>query len=213
LKPNYPPLKIPVVKIIGLTGNIASGKSSVADMFEKLGAKIIDADRVARSVVEPQKPAWKEIVEKFGSGVLNSEGAVDREKLGEIVFNDDDKRCLLNDITHPKILEEIKELIESTRNEENRIVIIEAALIVEKGGWLREIVQSLIVVSANEESRIERLMERNGYTRDEALSRISSQMPSAEKEKHGDFIIDNSGSPEATKSQVLNIWKEISEAN
>ncbi len=213
MKPNYPPLKIPVVKIIGLTGNIASGKSSVADMFEKLGAKIIDADRVARSVVEPQKPAWKEIVEKFGSGVLNSEGAVDREKLGEIVFNDDDKRCLLNDITHPKILEEIKELIESTRNEENRIVIIEAALIVEKGGWLREIVQSLIVVSANEESRIERLMERNGYTRDEALSRISSQMPSAEKEKHGDFIIDNSGSPEATKSQVLNIWKEISEAN
>jgi dephospho-CoA kinase len=212
LKPGYPPHKITVVKIIGLTGNIASGKSSVADMFEKLGAKTIDADRVARSVVEPHKPAWKEIVEKFGSEVLNPDGTIDREKLGEIVFNNEDKRSLLNDITHPRILEEIKEFIESSRNEENSIVIIEAALIVEKGGWLRDIVESLIVVSANEESRIERLMERNGYTRDEALSRINSQMPSAEKEKHGDFIIDNSGSTEATESQVISVWDKIKES-
>ena len=209
MKPYYPPLKIPVVKIIGLTGNIASGKTTVGEMFEKLGAKVIDADRVARSVVEPQKPAWKEIVDTFGSGVLNSEGTVDREKLGNIVFNNEDKRALLNEITHPRIAQEITELIESERKGGTRIIIIEAALIVEKDGWLKEVIDGLIVVTADEESRIERLMSRNGYSKDEALARINAQMQSAEKEKHGDFIIDNSGSPEATESQVICIWEKI----
>jgi dephospho-CoA kinase len=107
LKPNYSPLKIPKVKIIGLTGNIASGKSAVGEMFKMLGATVIDADQAARSVVEPEKPAWKDIVDTFGSGALNPDGTIDREKLGEIVFNDEAKRKVLNDITHPRILEEL----------------------------------------------------------------------------------------------------------
>lgn len=201
------------MKIIGLTGNIASGKSVVAQMFERLGAKIIDADLVARTVVEPNKPAYKEIVDTFGRGVLNSKGDIDREKLGKIVFNDEEKRDILNKITHPKIVDEIKELIESNRKEGTEIIIIEAALIVEKGGWLRDIIDSLIVVSASEDSRIERLMSRNGYSRDEAMARISSQMPSVEKEKHGDFIVDNSTSLEDTDSQVLSIWEKITGGN
>ena len=201
------------MKIIGLTGNIASGKTTVGEMFEKLGAKIIDADLVARTVVEPQKPAFKEIVDKFGSAILSTDGTIDREKLGEIVFNDEDKRKILNEITHPRIVEEITEILESSRGEGVDVIIIEAALIVEKGGWLQDIIESLIVVSAIEDSRIERLMSRNKYSREEALSRINSQMPGAEKEKHGDYIIDNSESPEATERQVLNIWKEISESN
>lgn len=209
LKPYYPPLKIPVVKIIGLTGNIASGKSSVAQMFEKLGARIIDADLVARAVVEPNRPAWNEIRDTFGAEVLNPDGTIDREKLGEIVFNDEEKRKALNEITHPRIIEEIKGLIERSRDEGVNVTIIEAALIVEKGGWLRDIIDNLIVVSASEDSRIERLMSRNGYSREEALSRIRSQMPSAEKEKHGDFIIDNSTSLEDTESQVISIWEKI----
>lgn len=209
LKPYNPPLKIPVVKIIGLTGNIASGKSSVAQMFEKLGARIIDADLVARAVVEPNRPAWNEIRDTFGAEVLNPDGTIDREKLGEIVFNDEEKRKALNEITHPRIIEEIKGLIERSRDEGVKVTIIEAALIVEKGGWLRDIIDNLIVVSASEDSRIERLMYRNGYSREEALSRIRSQMPSAEKEKHGDFIIDNSTSLEDTGSQVISIWEKI----
>lgn len=201
------------MKIIGLTGNIASGKSTVAQMFEKLGARIVDADLVARTVVEPGKPAWEQIVDVFGSGVLNSEGSVDREKLGEIVFNDEKKRELLNAITHPRIVDEIKKHLESNRADGVGVTIIEAALIVEKGGWLRDIVDSLIVVSASEDSRIERLMSRNGYSRDEAMARISSQMPSAEKEKYGDFLIDNSESLEDTKSQITSIWEKISGAS
>ena len=213
MKPYYPPLKIPVVKIIGLTGNIASGKSTVAQMFEKLGARIVDADLVARTVVEPGKPAWEQIVDAFGSGILNSEGSVDREKLGEIVFNNEKKRELLNAITHPRIVDEIKEHLESNRAQGVGVTIIEAALIVEKGGWLRDIVDSLIVVSASEDSRIERLMSRNGYSRDEAMARISSQMPGSEKEKHGDFVIDNSESLEDTKRQITSIWEKISGAS
>lgn len=200
------------MKIVGLTGNIASGKSTAADMFEKLGAKIIDADRVARSVVEPEKPAWKEIVEKFGKDVLNPDGTIDREKLGEIVFNDERKRTVLNDITHPKILEEVRKDIERHREEGSGVIIIEAALIVEKGGWLRATINSLIVVTSSQESRIQRLMSRRGYTREEALSRINAQIPSAEKEKHADMIIDNSGSLEDTGRQVSGIWERIKTA-
>jgi len=209
LKPNYSPLKIPKVKIIGLTGNIASGKSAVGEMFKMLGATVIDADQAARSIVEPEKPAWKDIVDTFGSGALNPDGTIDREKLGEIVFNDEAKRKVLNDITHPRILEELSERIERNRLEGKNAVIIEAALIVEKGGWLKEIIDALIVVSSDRESRIERLGSRSGYTREEALSRINSQMPSAQKEKHADFVIDNSGSLEDTQHQVLKVWENI----
>jgi len=209
LKPHYSPLKIPKVKIIGLTGNIASGKSAVGEMFKMLGAVVIDADQAARSVVEPEKPAWKDIVDTFGSSVLNPDGTIDREKLGGIVFNDEAKRKVLNDITHPRILEELSERIERNRLEGKDAVIIEAALIVEKGGWLKEIIDALIVVSSDRESRIERLGSRSGYTREEALSRINSQMPSAQKEKHADFVIDNSGSLEDTQHQVLKVWENI----
>ena len=213
MKPDYSQLKIPRVKIIGLTGNIASGKSVATGMFAKLGAKIIDADHVARSVVEPEKPAWKEIVDKFGRDVLNPDRTIDREKLGDIVFNDEDKRQVLNDITHPKILEEITELIKRNRKEGSGVIIIEAALIIEKGGWLKEIIDSLIVVTSAQESQIKRLMSRNGYTREEALSRIDAQIPSAEKEKHADFVIDNSGSLEDTEHQVSGIWEKIKTAS
>lgn len=197
------------MKIIGLTGNIASGKSAVGEIFKKLGATVIDADQAARSVVEPEKPAWKEIVDKFGSGVLNPDGTIDREKLGEVIFNEEAKRKVLNDITHPRILDELSERIERNRLEGKDAVIIEAALIVEKGGSLREIIDALIVVSSDRESRIKRLGSRSGYTRQEALSRINSQMSSAQKEKHADYVIDNSGSLEDTERQVLKIWENI----
>jgi dephospho-CoA kinase len=196
------------MKVIGLTGNIASGKSAVASMLEDLGAKVIDADDIARKVVEPNEPAWREIVDTFGQDILNPNETINRKKLGEIIFNDNEKRKILNDITHPKIIQKVRERVETYKNENVEVVIIEAALIVEKGG-LKDLIEKLIVVSSDEESQIERLTKRNSLSKEEALSRIYSQMPTSEKALHGDYIIDNSGTIKNTQNQVNNIWLEI----
>lgn len=196
------------MRVIGLTGNIACGKSVVARMFEELGARIIDADLIARLVVEPGKPAWEEIVERFGRGVLNPDMTINRGRLGDIVFRDKEKREELNRITHPRIIERIKELIEEYEKNGVGVVIVEAALIVEKGG-MKPLIKDLIVVTSDEETQIRRLMERSGLSREEALSRIRSQMPSSEKVKYATYVIDNSGTLEETKKQVEEVWRRI----
>jgi dephospho-CoA kinase len=196
------------MKVIGLTGNIASGKSSVAAILEELGAKVIDADEVARLVVEPGKPAWREIINRFGKNILEPDGAINRKKLGEFIFNDQEKRKSLNEITHPRIIGMIRELVEEYGKQNTPVVIIEAALIVEKGG-LGGLIEGLIVVTSDEESQIKRLMERNEFSREEAESRLGAQMPEQEKVKHADYIIDNSGPIESTREQVIDLWKVI----
>ncbi|MEZ4546841.1 MAG: dephospho-CoA kinase [Thermodesulfobacteriota bacterium] len=196
------------MKVLGLTGNIASGKSTVARMLEGMGARIIDADQIAREVVEPEKPAWVDIVKKFGPGILSPDGAIDRRRLGEIVFGDESKRRLLMDITHPRIKEAVRERLAEFKEENAPVVVIEAALIVEKGG-LREFLDGLIVVTADEEAQIERLVKRSGHTREEALARIGSQMPAGEKALHADYLIDNSGTEEETEAEVKRLWEEI----
>ena len=196
------------MKVIGLTGNIGCGKSVVARMFEELGARVIDADLIARLVVEPGEPAWNEIVQTFGEAILNSDGTINRGKLGEIVFNDKEKREALNRITHPRIIERIKELIEEFRKENVEVVIVEAALIVEKGG-MKPLINDLIVVTADEEAHIRRLIERNALSREEALSRIKSQMPLSEKVKYATYLIDNSGTLDETRKQVEEVWNRI----
>ncbi len=196
------------MKVIGLTGNIASGKSVVASMFEDLGAKVIDVDDIARKIVEPNETAWKKIVDTFGQNILNPDSTINRKKLGEIIFNDYEKRKILNDITHPKIIQNARDKVEKYKNEIVEVVIIEAALIVEKGG-LKDLIEKLIVVTSDEVSQIERLTERNGFSKEEALSRINSQMPTSEKVKHADYIIDNSGTTSETENQVKKLWHEI----
>ncbi len=196
------------MKIIGLTGNIASGKTEVAKIFKELGAKVIDADEIAREVVEPGEAAWQEIVEEFGGNILNPDGSINRKKLGEIIFNDDKKREQLNRITHPRIMTKLKETIDNYKKENVKLVIIEAALIVERGGLLK-LIDELIVVSADAETQIERIMTRDGLRRDEALSRMESQMPISEKTKHATYIIDNSESLEETRKQVEEVWEKI----
>jgi len=195
------------MKVIGITGNIASGKSTVARMFEALGARIIDADEIARIVVEPGEPAWKEIVGEFGKDILEPGGAIDRKRLGGIVFGDEARRKRLNEITHPRIMERIRGLVRGYEKEKAPVVMIEAALIVEKGG-LKDLIDALIVVTADEETQIRRLMEGKGYSREEAVSRLRAQMPAREKMIHGDYIIDNSGSLEDTRARA----KAVSEA-
>ncbi len=195
------------MKVIGITGNIASGKSTVARMFEALGARIIDADEIARIVVEPGAPAWEEIVSEFGRDVLEPDGAINRKRLADIVFGDEAKRKRLNDITHPRIGERISELLREYKKEGAPVVMVEATLIVERGG-LKSLIDWLIVVTADEETQIERLIRDKGFTREEALSRLRAQMPAREKMMHGDYIIDNSGSLEDTRAGV----KAVSEA-
>lgn len=194
--------------VIGLTGNIACGKTVVARMLEELGAKIIDADYIARLIVEPGEPAWKDIVEKFGHEILNPDRTINRKVLGDIVFRDKEKREELNRITHPRIIDKIKLMLEEHRKENVKVVIIEAALIVEKGG-MKPIISDLIVVTADEEAQIKRLIKRVGISREEALTRIRSQMPISKKVKYATYVIDNSGSLGETRKQVEEIWERI----
>ena len=196
------------MKVIGLTGNIACGKTVVARMFEELGAKIIDADYIARLVVEPGEPSWKDILEKFGHEILNPDKTINRKKLGDVVFRDKEKREELNRITHPRIIDKIKLMLEEYRKENVKVVIVEAALIVEKGG-MKPIISDLIVVTADEEAQIKRLIERAGISREEALTRIKAQMPVSEKVKFATYVIDNSRTVEETRKQVEEVWKKI----
>lgn len=197
-----------MTKVIGLTGNIGTGKSTVAKMFNELGAQIIDADRVARDIVEPNKPAWTEIVNYFGEKILNKDRTINRKKLGEIVFKDEEKRLKLNNITHPKIMKKIRSFVNECKKKNASAVIIEAALIVEKGG-LKDLIDALIVVSSNEERQLQRIKTRDKIDLGEARSRIKSQLPISEKIKYADFIINNSTNLEETRKQVNKIWRNL----
>ena len=194
--------------ILGLTGNIASGKTEVASMFRKLGASIIDADQIARDVVEKGTPGWEEVVDHFGSEILDNDGSINRKALGGIVFSNREKLQKLNEITHPRIMEEIRKRIEILKQNDIQIVVIEAALIVEKGG-MKDLVDKLVVVKTEENIQLERLMERNGMTREDAKDRIESQLPLSEKLKYADFVIDNSGDLEKTRKQVREIMNKL----
>ncbi|HSG31512.1 MAG TPA: dephospho-CoA kinase [Thermodesulfobacteriota bacterium] len=196
------------MKIIGLTGNIASGKSTVASILKNLGASIIDADQIARDVVGKGKPALQKIADHFGTEVLKSDETLNREVLGSIVFNDEDKREILNSIIHPEILREISTLIDKYRSEGKDIVIIEAALIVEREK-LKQMIDKLIVVNTSEKTQMERLMRRNDYSAKQAQARINSQMPAEQKIKHADYIINNDSDLEHLSNQTKEIWDEL----
>ena len=196
------------MKVIGLTGNIASGKSVIASMFEKLGARVIDVDDIARKIVEPEQTAWKEIVGVFGKDILNPDKTINRKSLGDVIFNDEEKRTILNDITHPRIVAVVRDKVKEYRNQNAELTLIEAALIVEKGG-LKDLIDKLIVVIVDEESQLERLTARDGLSKEEAISRINSQMPVEEKVQYADYIIDNSGALEQTLKQVERLWREL----
>lgn len=194
--------------IVGLTGGYASGKSTVAKMFVELGAALIDADQLAREVVEPEKAAWFEIVAHFGKGILLGNREIDRKALGEIVFRDKEERERLNAIVHPKVLEEELNAIEKIREREpDAIAILSVPLLIESGHYRH--CDKIVVVTVDEETHIKRLMDRDGFTREEAIRRISSQMPLSEKVRYADFVIDNSRSIEETKSQVREVFGKL----
>ncbi|MBI3599804.1 MAG: dephospho-CoA kinase [Nitrospinae bacterium] len=195
--------------LLGLTGGIATGKSLVAGILKGLGAYVIDADKIAREVVEPYKPARDEIIAFFGRGILNEDETINRKKLGEIVFNDPLKKGRLEEIVHPRVIEEEDKRIEDyKRSNPDGIAVIDAALLIEAGGHKR--VDKLIVVYTDRETQMKRLMERDGLSRGDAEKRINSQMPLEEKVKMADFVIDNSRGVEDTKNQVTALFNRLS---
>jgi dephospho-CoA kinase len=190
--------------LVGLTGGIATGKSTVSAMFRALGCVVIDADLLAREVVEPGEPALTDIVRDFGSGVLQADGKLDRQALGAVVFGDADRRRRLEAITHPRIRERFARRLQTLADERfDGIVIFDAAVIVESGNW--KTMDRLVVVVADDATQIARLQARDGIGREEALRRIGSQMPVSEKAKLAHYVIDNSGDRGATEAQVRQV--------
>jgi len=198
------------MKIIGLTGGIASGKSTVAAVFKKMGAIILDADQIAREVVLPHQPAWEDIVKLFGSEVLNEDLSLNRQKIGSIVFSNPAALKELNRITHPRIYQYFKDALEKTNAEQpHSIVILDIPLLYEAN--LDKLCDQVIVVWVDRETQIKRLMARNNLNREEAISRIDAQMSLDEKAKLADYVIDNRGSIMETIEKAANYFNNILE--
>ena len=176
--------------VLGLTGNIGCGKSSLSNIFMKNSISIIDADIISRQIFE-DKFLLKQVFDSFGESIKNDDGTLNRKLLGEIVFNDDDKLIKLNSLTHPRIREKVLSKIQDANNKGEKIIVIDAALLVE-GNFL-ELVDKVLVVTCNESIQINRIQNRDKCSKGQALSRIKSQMNQEEKSKYGDYIIENSG--------------------
>ncbi len=194
--------------VVGLTGGIASGKSTVARMFAEEGAYIIDLDELSRLVVEPHKPAWRDIVSYFGDEILTEERTLDRDRLGSVVFADPAKRRKLEGIVHPRILEAYgKKLHRILEKNRQAVVIADVPLLMEvemEGSF-----EKVIVVYIPAESQMKRIVQRDGLSEKGARDRLKAQMPIDEKARRGDFIIDNSGTLEETRRQVKEIYEKL----
>jgi len=191
--------------VIGLTGGIASGKSTVSSMLEKAGIPVIDADRYSREAVEPGEKAYKKIVAHFGEGILHGDRTIDRKKLGAIIFNDEAERKKLNAIVHPAVRKKMNDRKNFYRKEGREAVVLDIPLLFES--QLQGTVDKIMLVYVNEHVQLKRLMERDGSTKEEALSRIRSQIPLENKKTGADAVIDNNGSESETESQLYEILK------
>ncbi|MFW5879732.1 MAG: dephospho-CoA kinase [bacterium] len=194
---------------VGLTGGIVSGKTTVAQIFKRLGAKIVDLDAIARQIVKPQHEAWKKIVQNFGVEILKENQEINRKKLAKIVFSNQEKLNLLNQITHPIIIEVMKKQLNQISNQatEDVICIIDAPLLFE--AHIEHMMDKIIVVYINKKEQINRLLQREGLSKDEAIKRIRAQTPIEDKVLLADYVIDNSFSVEQTKEQTFQLWIEL----
>jgi len=194
--------------LVGLTGGIATGKSTTASLFNELGITVIDADVIAKKVVEPGRPAWKKIKTEFPS-VINEDDTIDRRALGQIIFSDKEKRRKLDDITHFYIFRMmIWEIVKCFFSFKHQYIILDLPLLFESGTML-DYVYKIIVVTSDYEQQVERLMTRNQFNKQESENRIKSQMPLEEKCGRANFVIDNSGSYEETRQQITSTHKVL----
>jgi dephospho-CoA kinase len=193
--------------VVGLTGGICSGKSTVAAMFGRLGAVVIDADRVAHELQAPGQPVYEAIVAAFGDEILADDGRIDRRRLGAIVFGDPAARARLEAILHPALIAECERRIRQAADSGARVCILDAALLIESGRHGR--FDAIVLVEASEIIQLERLMARTGISREEAMQRIRAQMPCSEKRRYAHFHIRNDGSLEETERQVREVWDRL----
>jgi len=194
-------------RVIGLTGGIASGKSTVACMLAELGASVIDADQVARDIVRPGQPALAAIVAAFGAEVVTPAGELDRKRLAQHVFADPEARRQLERITHPRISEEAARRVAELEGRGVTVAVYEASLLVEGGGHRG--LAGLIVVAAPEEVQLRRVQERDGLSADEAAHRLAAQAPLRDKVALADYVIDGNAPLETTRAQVATAWRDI----
>lgn len=191
---------------VGLTGSIAVGKSYVLSVLAELGCVTFDADKIAHLVMEPGREAYQDIVREFGPEVLAPDGSIDRSKLGAIVFADPARRKRLNAIVHPRVIVEQNRLLEEVeRTKPDAIVVVDAALMIESGGYKR--FDKLIVVHCDGETQIERLMRRGNITREDAERRMAAQMSSEEKLHYADYRINTAGTFEETRQRVIEVYE------
>ena len=194
--------------IVGLTGGIASGKSLVTRVFRDLGAHVIDADKIVHNLLTPGQDAYREVTQHFGPDIRLPDGSIDRRKLGDIVFNHPDERAWLNQCIHPRVFEaynaQVRHIIE---RKPDAVVVMDAALLIETGYHKR--MGKLIVVYASQQDQVNRLMARDRFTLEQAMARISSQMPLDEKRTYADYVIENTGTREETERQAREIFPKL----
>ncbi len=195
--------------LTGLTGGVATGKSTVARMFQQCGAVVIDADALARDVVQPDKPGWRAIVRRFGKSILNPDRTINRQALGAIVFRHPAKRRMLERLVHPRVAREQRRLTREAATEDPSAVVIYDVPLLFEGG-IDKRVDKIIVVTADQKTQIARLKKRNGLSRTESLRRIRSQMPLSQKIRKADIVIDGTLPRAAGRKRVRDVFKALS---
>jgi dephospho-CoA kinase len=195
------------MKVIGLTGGIGSGKSTVSRFLTELGAVVIDADKVGHEALKPGTELWREVVAAFGRQTLTPDGDIDREKLGEIAFSNPDSLVRLNRIMHPRLYEVVKAQIEECRRQGTGVVVLEAPLLIE-AGWT-SLVDKIWVTVASEATVLRRLQERTGLSEPESLARIRSQLASTERVRYADVTIDTDGELDELRARVEKLWRKL----
>ena len=194
--------------LVALTGGIATGKSVVAQVWEQLGCYIDESDKLAHQLQTPNQPAWKAIVEHFGETILNPDKTINRRVLGEIVFADKKERDFLNDVLHPLVMKKKRDLVRELESRgDHKIYVSVAALTIEAG--FRDFFDKIVVVHCDKEIQMKRLMERDSIEHDKALEKISSQMPTEEKLKFADYVIDTSGSLRQTLENAEQVYRNL----
>jgi dephospho-CoA kinase len=196
--------------VAGLTGSIATGKSTVSGILKELGAFIVDADRAAHEVVLPGTKAWNEIVRIFGKEILQKSGEIDRERLGRIIFNDSAMRSILEEVVHPEVVHSMDEQIRSIKSGfPDAVVILDVPLLIETG--MHKGVGEVIVVYCPEDMQITRLMVRDNISREDALAKVRSQISIEEKRRYATLLIDNSASKDNTRIKVEDLYGRLRE--
>ncbi|MBM7624620.1 dephospho-CoA kinase [Sporohalobacter salinus] len=193
--------------LIGLTGGIASGKSTVSDILKDIGVSVIDADLIAREIVKPGKIAWQKIIDTFGKEVLLPNQELNRERLGQIIFDDPEARKKIDQITHPEIVKKIKKRVGQLQDQGEEIIVVDIPLLIEVG--MVDFFDEIWVVYVSRETQLERLMSRDGIDHQTAVNKVEAQMSLEKKKEYADRLVINEGDKADLRHRILSIWREI----